>query len=208
MWRAFDFVICVLLSPTRVFMNWRRYGKPDQRDAAMVFAWTRMFFWLAVVLCGFFLIIEQFTLASAGFWLPLRIGVFVIALSRCNETVIAFANDARQWLEGKPYNRYISPVHRIGFVIQSYAEIWLFFALIACCLPAGMYDPPMDGDILTAIYFSGAAITTLGYGDIHPTHWVSRLLAIYEAMSGLFLSILAIGVYISQIVRRVDDPEA
>jgi len=89
-------------------------------------------------------------------------------------------------LEGQPYNQHISPVHRIGFVIQSYAEIGLLFSLIACNLPPEMYNPPVYGDILSRIYFSGSTISTLGYGDIHPTHWLSRFFAIYEALSGLF----------------------
>lgn len=40
------------------------------------------------------------------------------------------------------------------------------------------------------LYYSGVTLTTLGYGDILPTHSSSRLLAIFEAVIGQLLLVL------------------
>jgi hypothetical protein len=198
----------LFISPTRVFMNWRRRGKSPEVAAAMLFRWTRGFFVTSVLLCVAALLMEQFLAQSEFVTIVFRVGIIAIALSRCNETMIAFCLDARQWLEDRPARTGISPVHRLGFVVQSYAEIWLFFALISCNLPKSMYNTSIHDDILSSIYFSGVTISTLGYGDIHPTMWASRFLALYEVFSGLFLIVMAIGVYLDRVERADGRPRS
>jgi voltage-gated potassium channel len=52
----------------------------------------------------------------------------------------------------------------------------------------------MDG--FTAFYFSFATLTTVGYGDIAPVSSVARMLAVMEAVTGLFY----VAVLISRLV--------
>ena len=52
----------------------------------------------------------------------------------------------------------------------------------------------MDG--FTAFYFSFATLTTVGYGDIAPVSNVARMLAVLEAVTGLFY----VAVLISRLV--------
>jgi hypothetical protein len=52
----------------------------------------------------------------------------------------------------------------------------------------------MDG--FTAFYFSFATLTTVGYGDIAPVSNVARMLAVMEAVTGLFY----VAVLISRLV--------
>lgn len=55
-------------------------------------------------------------------------------------------------------------------------------------LPGGfvhMQGGPMAGTFSEALYFSGTAGTTLGFGDIAPTNGFTRLLAVGEALLGL-----------------------
>jgi voltage-gated potassium channel len=199
-------LVCLFIAPTRVLMTWRRQGKTPEVAAAMLFHWTRGFFVAAVVLCCATLLMEQFPGRGELVMGVCRVVIIALAVSRCNETMIAFCGDARQWLEGRPAQTRISPVHRLGFVIQSYAELWLFIALIGSNLPQWMYQPPIHNDILTSIYFSGVTISTLGYGEIHPTMWVSQFLALYEVFSGLFLIVMAIGIYLDRAAHLEGPP--
>jgi len=62
-------------------------------------------------------------------------------------------------------------------------------------LTAGPADHrSMDG--FTAFYFSFATLTTVGYGDIAPVSNVARMLAVMEAVTGLFY----VAVLISRLV--------
>ena len=51
----------------------------------------------------------------------------------------------------------------------------------------------MDG--FTAFYFSFATLTTIGYGDISPIANVARMLAVMEAVTGVF--------YITVLISRL-----
>ena len=64
-----------------------------------------------------------------------------------------------------------------------------------------MYKPPLHDDIVTSVYFSGTTISTLGYGEYLPVHWISRFLALYEVFSGLFLVVMAIAIYLSRAIN-------
>jgi len=63
------------------------------------------------------------------------------------------------------------------------------------------------------IYFSFTALTTVGYGDLHPIHPVVRSLAVTEALVGhLYLAILIsslVGMALQQKVETgyITDPE-
>ena len=187
-----------LLCPTRAIISRWRSGKPEARQARMIVLWTRSFLVVAAILCLSIFGLAHTRDVPATWMLAIRIVVFGLALSRCNETILAFAMDTRHQLEHRRSRQPLTSVHRLGFVIQSYAEIWLYFGLMACVLPHGMYKPDLYMDVISAIYFSGVTITTLGYGDILPVDKIARMLALYEAFSGLFLIVVAVALYLSQ----------
>lgn len=74
------------------------------------------------------------------------------------------------------------------------------YQLVALATPAAFNFSPgtaihtMDG--FTATYFSFATLTTIGYGDIIPASKTARMLAVMEAMTGVFY----IAVVISRLV--------
>lgn len=61
---------------------------------------------------------------------------------------------------------------------------------------ANATNPPQGMEEFTAIYFSFATLSTVGYGDITPVNNVARMLAALEAVTGS----LFIGVLIARLV--------
>jgi len=59
---------------------------------------------------------------------------------------------------------------------------------------------------LNAVYFAFVTATTVGYGDFRPTHPISRIIAIFIALTGLLLTgfLVSIGVYaVGEAVKEV-----
>jgi hypothetical protein len=96
---------------------------------------------------------------------------------------------------------YAGPLAVVTNVLAWVALFWLGFALVY--LPSigyFAYDPstPFKGHgFAEAFYMSGAALTTLGFGDVVPTSMVLRLATIAEAASGFAALSAAIAFVIS-----------
>jgi hypothetical protein len=56
------------------------------------------------------------------------------------------------------------------------------YGLLFWALRSGLHPEPRLG---AAIYFAGASLLTIGYGDIVPLHWYTRALALFAAGGGL-----------------------
>lgn len=76
----------------------------------------------------------------------------------------------------------------------------IFFAIFICAFLYFVLDKNFDGqgisnnstNFLDCLYFSAVTFTTLGYGDFVP-QGISRILAILEVSTGIFLAALLIG---------------
>jgi hypothetical protein len=86
---------------------------------------------------------------------------------------------------------------RLALSFRSYFELIINFAILYFLLPITHWkDCHSPKDILESFYFSGVTITTLGYGDITPTHWFAQLLSVYEVLCGFLLIIVCFAVYL------------
>jgi potassium channel LctB len=56
--------------------------------------------------------------------------------------------------------------------------------------------------IVDYLYLSGITIATVGYGDIVPAIWTARILAVLEAVTGLWLTVTVLGVFIGSLLSR------
>jgi hypothetical protein len=96
---------------------------------------------------------------------------------------------------------YAGPLAVVTNVLAWVIGLWLGFALIYLPFVGSFaYDPstPFRGQgFAEAVYFSGAALTTLGFGDIVPTGMALRLTTIAEAASGFGALSAAIAFVIS-----------
>jgi len=141
---------------------------------------------------------------------------FVWTISRILEISYAFFNDAHTHLE-KPKKDKIETnlkyPDRIRLAMYSYIELILLFGSLYYVLSAvnisayKVLSTETALDIINAIYFSGVTITTLGYGDISPNIFISKMLVIFEVLSGFTLVIVSFTVYVSRAIREMDKEE-
>jgi hypothetical protein len=108
-----------------------------------------------------------------------------------------------------------SPAHAIVLTFLAYVHVLIAFAVIYLAESFWLGDPfksspglwanPIDG-----LYFSTVTITTVGYGDLSPEHWLGKLLVIFEIFVGLILLVVAFqrvlgGFHFSAAGKRTED---
>jgi hypothetical protein len=76
------------------------------------------------------------------------------------------------------------------------ALAWAVSFQLIDTLAAGSFTTELSGNFSTALYFSLATVTTLGYGDITPVAPFARIWAVLEAVVGL----LYVAVLIARLV--------
>jgi hypothetical protein len=70
----------------------------------------------------------------------------------------------------------------------------LFFAVVLIIVGTGFYMQAEGWDIIEAFYFCVATLTTVGYGDLHPTSDLSRLFTAAYALVGIGFILTAVTV--------------
>ena len=89
------------------------------------------------------------------------------------------AEFAQRWRKGTAYERGATILLTVfGLVVLHSFEIWLYAGLF---LALGEFQ-----DLETALYFSTASFTTIGYGDVVIGH-THRLIAAIEGANGFLL---------------------
>jgi voltage-gated potassium channel Kch len=76
------------------------------------------------------------------------------------------------------------------------ALAWAVSFQLLDTLAAGSFTTELAGNFSTALYFSLATVTTLGYGDVTPVAPFARIWAVLEAVVGL----LYVAVLIARLV--------
>lgn len=57
---------------------------------------------------------------------------------------------------------------------------------------------------IDAFYFAVTTFSTVGYGDIHPADPAAKLAVAFQILIGLTLTVVLIGVFVSQLVSRLN----
>ena len=45
-------------------------------------------------------------------------------------------------------------------------------------------------------------LNNLGYGDIRPTHELTKCLSVYEVLAGILLAVVALALYLGNLEKR------
>lgn len=126
--------------------------------------------------------------------------------SRCNEIFMAFIKDAFDKLNpdkrGKNGLQYYERIH---LALRSYLELILDYAILYYILDTffafyQLATPLFNkhlGDLLNAIYFSVITIVAIGYGEYYPIHCWSKILVMYEIITGSLLLVVSFTVYVN-----------
>lgn len=121
---------------------------------------------------------------------------WMIFFSRGFEIAKAFLDDAVEKLNHEPSRSNLHYGDRLKLAFRSYIELMVGFGTLYYILPPGMMKEGFD-NILHAIYFSGVTMTTIGYGDNSPTHFVTQILVVFQVFCGLTLALVSFTVYTS-----------
>lgn len=131
---------------------------------------------------------------------------WVYLFSRAVEICKAFLEDAIEKLNGEEPISNLKYGERLQLSLKSYIELIINFGTIYFLAPATFYKGNNGHDfnsIVEAIYFSGVTITTLGYGDITPSHWLLQLVTVFQVIVGFSLIVVAFAIYSSLALSKI-----
>lgn len=192
-----------LISPTRRWVEAHKDGAASAQDKGDVLRRFSKVSCNVEVLLAFLLCVLTPTLPKTwmlvGTWL-----VIWYAVSRIYEIIFAFYGDAVRQLKSEPRTSNLLHMERVFMAIKSYFGLIVCFAALYYFIPIDMFETTVNepknlNDSIggfEALYFSTVTITTLGYGDIQPVEWPSRLLVMLQTVSGLFLLVVSVACYL------------
>ncbi len=188
----------LLLAPTRKIIDLR---KVRVRDDPMyrgntLRRWNLRLFYSEIVVCAALMLLFR---GEPSSHLNFSGGVLVLyAWSRINEIAYAFYRDPLS--QSKESD--LTANDRIRMAMRSYFGLGFNFAVLYYFLPiTGLFkvgEQSHLGSFAESVYYSGVTLATLGYGDVVPTYWVSRLLALYEVFTGILIIAVAVATYVGR----------
>lgn len=203
------FLCCCVLSPTLTVISRLSRDRNANARRTLLHCWRLVFLTSSLV----FVVLSNFAKPTPLTWPPGHLSgivgyslLWILPVSRINEIVWAFYNDALDQLSGTTSKTALSPVDRLKAVAHSYVEVASDFAIIYFFLPQGMFCKYFTS-IMQAVYFSWVTITTTGYGDITPQRPMSQLLCMYEVAVGLVLIVFGVASYISTVGAPPHSPD-
>ncbi len=206
-----------LLSPTRKLIDcWKNKAKTKKQKGNRLRCWNTGLFIFELFLVIVYLVIPKYlSYLHLPVWVCLivKLPLIIYAFSRCNEIAFAFYNDVFRSLKQEEATSNLTSVNRIAMAMRSYVGLIVNFAFLYYLIPSVNLIKCFDffkmeescGDFFKFIYFSGVTLTTLGYGDITPKHWLSQLLALYEVLVGILFVVVVIATYISSIQVKIPE---
>lgn len=167
--------------------------------AKRIIRYNHTYLLLSLIMMIFFNIrFNQNFYSNQNSWLKYILFAYIWALplSRCNEIFYAFIRDALDKVAQDKPQSALTFHKRIELSLYSYLELIANFSIIYYVLPFNWFkaDKPFQS-IIDSFYFSGITITTVGYGDYSPIHWIPRLLVVYEVLCGFILLIVSFAIY-------------
>ncbi|WP_162525046.1 potassium channel family protein [Marinobacter sp. BW6] len=195
-----------VVSPTYFYADYRKSKVSKEERTELIKKYNRRYLvasWFLAAMLG--LTWQWNEYPSDGWLIPYGVMVAVLVwlfpFSRSNEIFLAFLEDAYDKVSHKDPSSNLLFSERIRLALHSYIELLANFAIIYYLIPKEWFSEPLEG-IWDALYYSGVTITTLGYGDIHPAHWIPKGLVVYEVFCGFILLIVSFAIYAGRGMER------
>ena len=202
--------IFVLLSPTWVLAYYLK-RKYDRTKTIKTLNWI----YLVISIIGIAIIVvaqlvdRRFIVNGLYKSIPIAATVtwFYFLMSRNNEIFWSFLKDACDKMDScseqtnfhKQYKSKLVPKDRIILSLKSYLELVFNFSIVYALTDNTLWKSESPLSIADFIYYSGITITTTGYGDITPIHYLTQLLAVYEIFCGVILLIVCFAIYAGRL---------
>ena len=178
------YILCVFLSFTYVLADFLKYLeiKKGNKSKKIITKLNTLYLLLSIMSSGIIYLTSKLDLFEVSIALQYVIYciLFYIAFSRCNEIFIAFIIDSTSSLKNKDSKSELMFYERINLAMRSYLELIINFGIMYYILGCLSWFSDGTINLLQAMYFSGVTITTLGYGDIHPTSIFAQFLTVYD----------------------------
>lgn len=194
------------VSPTYFYADFRKSKVSQDERTELIKRYNQRYLvasWLLAAMLG--LTWQWNEYPSDGWLVPygVMVGVIIwlLPFSRNNEIFLAFLEDAHDKVSHKDPSSNLLFSERIRLALNSYLELLSNFAIIYYMIPREWFSKPLDG-VWDALYYSGVTITTLGYGDIYPDHWIPKGLVVYEVFCGFILLIVSFAIYAGRGMER------
>jgi len=104
------------------------------------------------------------------------------------------------------FSELIGKAREISSLFDRVFSIFIIYLLVALMFSSiyrflshwepSSFNAPLES-WMDSMYFSVVTITTLGYGEIHPTQAISKILVVSEVLLGLLLLVVMLGTAIS-----------
>ena len=84
------------------------------------------------------------------------------------------------------------------------AKIGFAFFILVILLVSGtlIYHNLEQWNLIDSFYFTATTLTTIGYGDLVPTHDASKLITVAFALSGVAMFLYGLGVVTSYYIQK------
>lgn len=192
-------IIFYVLSPTYLYADYKKKKMNEREKALFILKKNKSYFIFSTIV---FIIITIMDLLCKidfnNYQYPIMLILFYHCFSRVNEIFIAFLSDVNEKLNNEFKLTFITYKLRMRLALFSYFELILNYTLIYWIIykTFGFFNH-IQLNILNLLYFSGITITTLGYGDIHPIHFIPQIISIYEVFNGMLIVIVCFTIYVS-----------
>lgn len=134
---------------------------------------------------------------------PVWLAIFIAAeASILLLTLRSFWRVARnQWVNNF-WPAFIALMYISQFLALMSILDWSVAAAVSHSFAGGQH--PYGLTKTDAFYFAVTTFSTVGYGDIHPVSPASKLVVAFQILVGLLLTIVLVGVFVSQLISRLD----
>ncbi|QPB84184.1 hypothetical protein CWC22_014770 [Pseudoalteromonas rubra] len=210
-------ILKVLFSFSRFLIDYWKNRRADEGEVErkeyrgkVLRAWSKALFiiesFLAVAFLFGALFFKEVVSNLHIYW---HYALLFYAYCRVNEIAFAFMRDLLSKLKDKEPHSNIRVYERVLMALRSYFGLALNFSILFYSsqvifllrYDVPLFTRPLEG-FFDSLYFSVVTITTLGYGDVHPSHLFSKLLVMYEVFTGLLLLAVAFAIYIGQLEKN------
>ncbi|HJX06171.1 MAG TPA: potassium channel family protein [Candidatus Nanoarchaeia archaeon] len=80
----------------------------------------------------------------------------------------------------------------------------LFLVIVILAIGTIVYSRLEEWSFVDSLYFSATTLTTIGYGDIHPTREITKLFTVFFALTGVAVMLYSLTVLGTHYVHYLD----